>query len=202
MASESGSSDERLVVRARRGSARAFGTLCARYERLARSRARLWIVGRVCRRVSLRDVLQEAYLHAHEHLDEFEDRGEGAFGAWLAQIAEYKAREAVRRHAGVAQRNAAREAPRDLRPPTAQVPGREPTPSQVAMHHEEADTVHAALDALSEDHRTVLELVQFDHQSLKQAAFLMGRTYEATKKLYGRAVAALARALGKHATES
>ena len=201
MASEHLPSDERLVLRARRGNAQAFEALCVRYERLVRARARLWVVGSVCRRVSLRDVLQEAYLHAHEHLDDFDDRGEGAFGAWLAQIAEYKAREAVRRHAGVAQRNAAREVPRDLRPPTAQAPGHEPTPSQVAIHHEEADTVHAAMGTLSEAHRTVLELVQFDHQSLKEASVLMGRTYEATKKLYGRAVGALARALRRHATE-
>lgn len=201
LASGSPPTDEQLVLRARKGDAQAFEELCTRYEGLLRARARNWIVGAVQRKVSLVDVLQEAYFLAHERLDDFEDRGEGAFGAWLAQIAEYKAREAVRRHAGVAKRDAGREVSRGARPATAQAPGRGPSPSQAAMAHEETDAVRQALGALSDDHRTVLQLVRFDHLSMKEASVLMGRTYEATKKLYGRAVAALARELKRPRTE-
>jgi len=51
------------------------------------------------------------------------------------------------------------------------------------------------MKGLPGDYRQVLQLVQLDHLALKEAAVSMGRSYEATKKLYGRAVAALAREL-------
>ena len=187
--------EEQLVARAREGDEQAFEALCARYEGLLRARIRHWVIGAVQRRVSMVDVLQEAYLVAHARLDEFDERGEGAFGAWLAQIVEYKAREAVRRHVGVQRRDAGREVTRGARPDTAQVRGDDPSPSQVAILHEEEQAVREALQRLSDDHRTVLELVRFDNLPLKEVAVLMGRSYEATKKLYGRAVAALAREL-------
>ena len=195
MASGSPATDEQLVLRAKNGDTHAFEELCTRYEGLLRARARQWIVGAVQRKVSMLDVLQEAFFLAHERLDDFEDRGDGAFGAWLAQIAEYKAREAVRRHAGAAKRDAGREVTRGARPATAQARGRGPTPSQAAVAREETDAVREALQRLSDDHRTVLELVRFDHLPLRDASVLLGRSYEATKKLYGRAVAALAQEL-------
>jgi DNA-directed RNA polymerase specialized sigma24 family protein len=52
-----------------------------------------------------------------------------------------------------------------------------------------------ALDALSEDHRTILRLVQFDGLTLGAAAERMGRSREAAKKLYGRALTKLGEAL-------
>jgi RNA polymerase sigma-70 factor (ECF subfamily) len=200
MADGSPPTDEQLVARARKGDTQAFEALCTRYEGLLRARARHWIAGAVRRRVSLADVLQETYLHAHGRLHEFDDRGEGAFGAWLARITDYKAREAVRHHAGVAMRDATREARRDARPDMDQTRGHDPSPSEAAIAHEEMGAVHSAMDALSDDHRTVLELVRFENLPLQETAVLMGRTYEATKKLYGRAVAALARELKRPAT--
>lgn len=193
MTSEEHPTDEQLIGRARKGDTRAFEMLCGRYENLLRARAREWIVGAVQRKVSILDVLQEAYAVAHERLDDFEDRGQGAFGAWLAQIAEYKAREAVRHHRGAAKRDAGREVSRGGRPDTAQLQGTGRTPSQVLSAREELDQVRQAMKALPNDYRHVLQLVQLDHLALKEAAVLMGRSYEATKKLYGRAVAALAR---------
>ena len=185
--------DEQLIGRARKGDAQAFEMLCHRYEDQLRARTRRWIVGAVQRKVSILDVLQEAYAVAHDRLDDFEDRGEGAFGAWLAQIAEYKAREAVRHHRGAAKRDAGREVSRGGRPDTAQVRGSGRTPSQILSAREEFNQVRQAMKALPDDYRQVLQLVQLDHLPLKEAAVMMGRSYEATKKLYGRAVAALAR---------
>ena len=195
MTSEDPPMDDQLIGRARKGDAQAFEVLCGRYEDQMRARARQWIVGAVQRKVSILDVLQEAYAVAHERLEDFEDRGQGAFGAWLAQIAEYKAREAVRHYRGAAKRDAGREVSRGGRPDTAQLRGTGRTPSQVLSAREEVDQVRQAMKQLPDDYRQVLQLVQLDHLALKEAAVLMSRSYEATKKLYGRAVAALAREL-------
>ena len=48
---------------------------------------------------------------------------------------------------------------------------------------------------MPDDYRQARQLVQLDHLAVKEAAVLMGRSYEAAEKLYGRAVAALAREL-------
>lgn len=185
-----------LVRRAKAGEEAAFRALCERYEGLLAARVRRFVDGALRRKVSVLDVLQEAYLAGHQRLAEFEDRGEGAFGAWLAQIAEFKAREAVRRYAGAEKRAAGREVSRGARRDTAEVAGVGASPSQVAIAGERAEAVRRAMAALPDDHRHVLQLVQVDHLSIEHAAVLMGRSRDAVKKLYGRALSRLAAALG------
>ena len=52
--------------------------------------------------------------------------------------------------------------------------------------------IKAAMAALPEDYREALRLVQARRLTLREAAEEMGRTREAMKKLYARAVAKLA----------
>jgi DNA-directed RNA polymerase specialized sigma24 family protein len=52
------------------------------------------------------------------------------------------------------------------------------------------------LKGLPEDYRRILELVQFEGLTLRDAAGRMGRSYEAAKKLYGRALSRFAKELG------
>ena len=49
--------------------------------------------------------------------------------------------------------------------------------------------------ALPDDYRNVLRMALEDGLTLKEAARRMGRSHEAVKKLYGRALARLAREL-------
>ena len=88
MTAEDLPTDEEFIGRARRGDARAFEALCLRYEDLLRARARKWIVGALQRKVSLLDVRQETCFAAHQRLEDFEDRGQGALGAWHRPPAE------------------------------------------------------------------------------------------------------------------
>ena len=149
------------------------------------------------RKIAAEDVLQEAALTAHAKIAQFEYRGEGAFRAWLWQIAQLKLQEAIRRFAGTAKRGGAAELSRGARRDTAQFAAVQGTPSEYAMASELEARVQAALGRLSEDHRRILTLVRVEQHSLQDAADLLDRGYEATKKLYGRAVAALARELGR-----
>ncbi len=187
-------SDDALLAAARAGDTGAFEALCARYRALLVSRVRRWLGAALQRRVSIQDVLQEAYVVALGRLDRFEPEGEGAFGAWVAQIAEFKAREAVRRHAQTRKRAGRREV--SVAPAVREAaPARDPSPSQVVAADERAAAARAALEALPDDYRHVLTLVQVNHLSLSDAAALLGRSYEATKKLYGRALSRYAEVL-------
>jgi RNA polymerase sigma-70 factor (ECF subfamily) len=181
-----------LVEQARGGDAEAFRRLCAHYEAAIQARLRRVVTGPLKRKVSLADVMQEAYITAHQRLDEFEHRGDGAFGAWLTRIAELKAREAIRRYVGAEKRDVHRERSRGMRPDTAKFKGEGPTPSEVAIAHEERDDLHEALQSLPDDYRHVIQLVRFDGLTLKDTAVLMGRSHDAVKKLYGRALSRLA----------
>ncbi len=64
--------------------------------------------------------------------------------------------------------------------------------SRVAMSEEERAKLRAAMDELAEEHRAVLRLVHEDGLRIADVAAVMGRTTDAARMLYGRAVAALA----------
>jgi RNA polymerase sigma-70 factor (ECF subfamily) len=145
------------------------------------------------RRVSVADVMQETWLVAFRRIAEFEDRGDGAFDAWLAAIADLKLREAVRHHLLTEKRAGLREVTRGARPNSSAFAGREPSPSDAAIGEETRSRAERALAGLPEDYRQVLLLVQVEGLTLAGAAARMERSYEATKKLYGRAVSRLAK---------
>ncbi len=77
----SGTDEDALIAQAREGDARAFGTLIRRYEgkifRLAQHITQ--------NREDAEDVLQETFLKAYEHLDQFQ--GNSKFYTWIVRIA-------------------------------------------------------------------------------------------------------------------
>jgi RNA polymerase sigma-70 factor (ECF subfamily) len=187
--------DEALVRRAGDGDGQALQVLLARHSQRLHARVRTLVSPAVLRKVSASDILQEAYVVVHQRLQEFDDRGAGSFGAWLARIVELKAKHAVRRYKGTAKRAAAAEVSRHERGDTVNFAGQAPTPSQVAMGDELKSRVRSALETLSPDHREIIRLRQEEHLSIEAAAARMGRTQDAVKKLYARALAKLAERL-------
>ena len=185
-------SEEQLVECARAGDAHAFEELCQRYEVRVQAHLDHMVTGPLKRKVSIADVMQDAYVTAHQRLGDFEHRGDGAFGAWLTRIAELKARAAVARYVGAEKRDVHRERSRGKRPDTAKFRGQGPSPSEWAVAHEERDAVQEAVSRLPDDYRHIVQLVRFDGLSLKDAAVLMGRSHAAVRKLYGRALSELA----------
>lgn len=180
-------SEDALIRRIRAGDESAFQALFERYEDRLRARIRRWLPGRIRKRVSVVDVMQEAYVVACRRLAEFEQKDEGSFGRWLTRIAELKAREAVRNHQRD-RRSARREVTRGARGDSGNLSGGEPSPSQFAMAVEGKMQVDAALRQIPDDYREVLQLVFREQLSLREVAERMGRSYEAVKKLYGRAL--------------
>ena len=190
-----GESEARLVEAARHGDEDALAQLCRRYEQHNLRRIQRRLSPALRRKVSCADVFQEARIVAHRRIAEFEDRGEGAFGHWLARIVELKTREAVRKYAGTAKRAAVREVTRAQRGATAEVRGRIDSPSQAAAAAELREAAREAIDDLPEQYREVIHLMQREHLSLADAAERMGRSKEAVRGLYARALARLAQAL-------
>jgi len=91
VSSHTGTDDSALVAQTREGDTRAFSELVKRYEskvfRLAHHVTQ--------NREDAEDVLQETFLKAYEHLDQF--RGDSKFYTWIVRIAVNQALMKLRR---------------------------------------------------------------------------------------------------------
>ena len=180
-------SDESLMARARSGDEDAYRVLFERHKGLLEARVRRVLSDRMLRKLSVADVLQEARLVAFRRCLDF-DPDLGSFRNWLLGIVDRKTQEAVRHYLGAQKRDVRMEITKGDRPHTAAALGKDPSPSQQAIAGELAEFARRALAGLSEDHREVLRLAREEGLVLGEVAKRMGRSREAAKKLYGRAL--------------
>lgn len=189
-------SEQDLLRRAKAGDQAALGELFDRHAGDVAALVRRRLPPALLRKISISDIVQETRIAAFGKCEAFEDRGDGAFRAWLAGIAEMEVRRTIRHYAATAKRAAGREVTREVRGETAGFAARGPSPSEVAIAGELHATALRALETLPEDYREVLRLTQFEGRTLREAAELMGRSREAVKKLYGRAMVRFTAAAG------
>jgi RNA polymerase sigma-70 factor (ECF subfamily) len=186
-----------LLRRFRDGDEAAFRILFEGHAGALSERIRRGLPAPLRRRLAVSDVLQEAHLAAFQHRARFEDRGAKSFRNWLMGIVDNKIRNAVRFHVGTARRAMGRETTRSSRPVTAALRLSDDTPSRAAMGAESKARVRAALEKLPPDYRDVLRLARLESMNLKEASEEMGRSHDAVKKLYGRALCQLKKILRK-----
>jgi RNA polymerase sigma-70 factor (ECF subfamily) len=186
-----GPTDEELARHAQAGDEAAARILFDRHVGRLRARVRRRIPALLQGKVAASDVIQETYLAAFLGLGDFEDRGQGSFGRWLGKILENKVRDQLRRHLGTEKRSARRER-KD--PSTTTIGGVAaeggPTPSAVVMAREARQGVHRTIDRLAPGHREILRLVHGEGLRLSEAAKRLGKSEDAVRKAYSRAVSA------------
>jgi RNA polymerase sigma-70 factor (ECF subfamily) len=68
------------------------------------------------------------------------------------------------------------------------VAGDTPTPSDVAVQHEQAAAVERALARLPDEYRTVLQLRYAEGLPFEEVAQRLGRSVNAVRKLWARAL--------------
>ena len=188
-------SDEELVRRVRQGDEAAARTLFDRHLPALRAKAQARLPDSVRAKVGASDVVQEAWLSAFVALGHFEDTGDGSFRAWVRRIVERKVSDEVRRHARVKKRNANREVRFATKAQHLEPDPLQPTPSQVVGDAERAASLRAAVAELDPDHAAVIRLVHEEGLTLVDAGKRMGRSPDATRMLYGRAMQRLAERL-------
>ena len=196
-------SDEEIVRRVLAGDAAAAGVLFDRHAATMRASVRRRLPAALRAKVGESDVVQEAWLAAYLALGKFEDRGDGSFGRWLRGIVEHKVREEAHHHLDARKRDARRDA-RLLTDEARSIPSPDqPSPSECAMAGESAAELRSVIESLSEDHAAVLRLVYLDGLTLAQAGERMGRSADAVRKTYGRALTRLAEQMrGRRSTPS
>ena len=184
-----GADDAELVRRFRAGDETAFRELLDRHGDALTRRVARRLPQRLRRKVAVSDVVQESLLAAFDARGDLRADTERALRAWLVTIADHKVHEAVRRLELAAKRDARREVTHAGRDAAAEVARRQPSPSQIAIGAELHALAQHAMRRLPHDFREILRLARQEHLPLAEAAERMGRSHEATKKLYGRALA-------------
>jgi RNA polymerase sigma-70 factor (ECF subfamily) len=177
-----------LLRRAKEGSPDALELL---YDRLgprllAFIRLRL---GRALRaQLESRDILQATFLKSFEHLRRFENSDSGSLMAWFARIAENEIRDRVdyftrdRRDVrlGVSIDETSVDPKAGARSPLSQL-----------ILDERAERLEEALESLDAHYREVIVLRSFEELSFREIGDRLGRSEDACRMLFGRAMAAL-----------
>jgi RNA polymerase sigma-70 factor (ECF subfamily) len=165
--------DDQLVTQARGGDQDAFRILFERYHRRAFAVA----LGVVRNRDDALDVVQDAFVKAHRHLDKF--RGQSRFYTWLYRIvmnlaidhmrqAKYSRRMDFEDAASFIERDPGAVGEENLLP---RILGQDPKRSLLSK--EIGEHVSRALDQLSENHRAVLIMREVDGLSYEEMAEVM-----------------------------
>jgi RNA polymerase sigma-70 factor, ECF subfamily len=179
-------SDEDVVRRIQGGDTALFEVLMRRYNQ------RLYRVARgiVRDHAEAEDVMQQAYLNAYTHLDQYEHRG--SFAGWLTRIALHEALAGHRRRAAMAVTEPIRgDGVCDrLASPS-------PDPEEEARSSELRRDLEAIIDSLAEAYRPVFVLREVEGLSTSETAEALGLSEDVVKTRLHRARAMLREALAR-----
>jgi RNA polymerase sigma-70 factor (ECF subfamily) len=188
------SSLERLLPLARAGEPLALGKLLERYRGYLALLARLQIGRRLRGKADPADLVQETFLAAHQNWGRFRGTTESELLAWLRRILAAKTADLMRSYLGSRRRDVRleRELAAELDRSSQVLDGgllaRQDSPSQQAARREQGVLLTDALGLLPEDYREVLILRHLEGLSFPEVAQRMGRTLDAVKKVWTRAL--------------
>jgi RNA polymerase sigma-70 factor (ECF subfamily) len=140
------------------------------------------------------DIVQETAIDAHRDFVSFRGTTAEELYAWLRSILQNNVRDAVRRFEHSQKRSTKREENIDVvvdRHGVSVLRSGGSPPEHSAMRREDAARVLQVLDRVPDDYRTVLRLRYWDGLTFPQIAERIGRTDEAARKLWFRALARL-----------
>lgn len=185
-------SDEEVVERVLAGETALFEILMRRYnQRLYRvARAILTDDGEA------EDVMQDAYVRAYSHLDQFARRS--SFSTWLTRIAVYEALARARRGRRLVRiDDPDRRGEHAMRDPRSTENG----PEQQAIQRDLRSALETAIGALPESYRSVLMLREVEGMSTAETAECLGISEALTKTRLHRARAAMRREMESRSRE-
>jgi len=174
-----------LVAQAKAGDQNAFAELVRRYERK---------VYRLAKNITrndedAEDVLQDAFLKAYTHLDNF--KGDSKFYTWIVRIAVNEALMRLRKRK--TDRTVPLDEPVELGEETVQreIAVWEDNPEQQYSQEEWRRILDEAVDTLKPDFRTVFVLRDIEELSTEETAETLGISVPAVKSRLLRARLAL-----------
>jgi RNA polymerase sigma-70 factor (ECF subfamily) len=179
--------DSEVVRRVRAGERALFEVLMRRHNQRIYRAARAVVKDET----EVEDVMQQAYINAFTHLDQFEERSE--FSTWLTRIALNEAfarREKMRRAESVTT-----NVDDEGRALMETITSSQPDPERQAYAQELRDVLEAAVDELPESYRTVFMLRDIEGLTTSETGVGLGLGDEAVKTRLHRARAMIRRSV-------
>ena len=186
----SGTADEDVVKRVLAGETALYEILMRRYNQ------RLYRVARSILRndVDAEDVMQEAYVRAYQHLNQY--AGEAKFSTWLTKIAVYEALGRLRRQGRTENLDSVLNSDRHA---MARMTSDTRDPERQAYDHELRVVLEGAIDSLPEIYRLVFVLRSVEGLSVAETAGCLDLGAEAVKTRLHRARSLLRKDLQERA---
>jgi RNA polymerase sigma-70 factor (ECF subfamily) len=188
---------ERLLSAARQGHAECLGALLELYRNYLHLLARTQIDLHLHGRTDPSDLVQETFLQACRHFDQFRGGGEKELLAWLRTILVNELARLVEKHLRAKKRDARREVSLDRHREAlesssahfeAALAGQHSSPSAQAQRRELAAQVADQLARLPPHYRDVIVLRNLEGLAFEDVARRMGRSAGAVRVLWLRAL--------------
>jgi RNA polymerase sigma-70 factor (ECF subfamily) len=177
------STDEELVRWVLTGEKSCFEVLMRRYNR------RVYRAARAILRddSEAEDVVQDGYVRAYQHLDQFE--GRASFSTWLTRIVVHEALARIKRRRRMEEIDSMDEARKDR----VDALTSSATPEQAASAAEVHSLLESSIDALPDSYRHVFVLREVEEMDTRETAECLGISEDNVKMRLHRARAQLRR---------
>jgi RNA polymerase sigma-70 factor (ECF subfamily) len=145
------------------------------------------------------DIVQDTLMGAYRDFGTFQGCSRDELLAWLRKILRNNLAVHRRRYRGTRKRQVSREVTiASLSGPDARyaLPCDTATPGGAAVRHEQVAALMAALGRIPEDYRRVVVWYQYDRLTFDEIGQRLGRSAEAVRKLWSRALLRLTEELG------
>jgi RNA polymerase sigma-70 factor, ECF subfamily len=188
-----------LLAAARAGSREALGQAIEAFRPYLLLVARHELDPAVQGKGGPSDLVQETFLEAQRDFERFHGTTADELLAWLRRVLLHNVADFTRRYRDTAKRGACREMPLEAGSsgsPDPEPRAGNPSPSQEAIAREEAERFARALERLPDDHRRVILLRYQEGQPFEEIGRRLGRTPNAARMLWLRAVERLKKELG------
>lgn len=171
-------SDEEVVQRVRAGETHLFEVIMRRYNQ------RLYRVARAVLRddAEAEDVVQQAYVNAYRHLEQFQSRA--AFSTWLTKIALYEALARARRQGRFDETDTIDHGDDDT---MEALKSQGPDPERQAFVGELRTLLESAIEALPGHYRSVFVMREVEGMNTAETAACLEITEETAKTRLHRA---------------
>jgi RNA polymerase sigma-70 factor (ECF subfamily) len=172
-----------LLAKVAEGNRDALGDVLELFQKYLHSIARREIAGDLQSKGGASDLVQETFLDAQQSIESFKGRSEPEFLAWLRTLMLHNLSNFHRRYRSTARRSVARE----VSGASNYLAVSETSPAGAAEQQDQLQLLSDLIQQLPTDHNRVLKL-WYEEKSFEEIGGLMGRSTNAARMLWMRAV--------------
>ncbi len=179
---------ERMIVAARTGEVAELGVLLNFYRGYLLAIAGKKLPKDLAVKSAPSDLVQETLTQAIRRFIEFRGSSESEFRAWLQTILARKVIDVARQFRNSAKRDISREVSLHIDSTIPSLPTIACAATASDRATERLHRLQRALETLSEEHRSAIQLRSFEQLGFEEIGKRLGRTADAARKLWGRAI--------------